>query len=154
MSTVIARTVSRTVAPLILVTSIALLFQGHNLPGGGFIAGVLTVAGFVLLYIIYGQDYLEETVLPPGPTPDVDSVSHGIVEHYRTIFGLGLAVAVGSGLVPILFDEPFLSQTVWFFHALPLYGELEIASALAFDIGVYLVVVGSLLTIIGVVGEE
>lgn len=154
MTTVIARTVVRTVAPLIVVTAIALLLQGHNLPGGGFIAGVLTTTAFALVYIIYGQDFLEEEVLGSSPTPDVASIRHGIVEYYRAAFAGGLALAATAGLVPIAYDLPFLSQTVRFLHDLPLYGELEVASALAFDLGVYFVVVGALLTIVAVVGAE
>jgi multicomponent Na+:H+ antiporter subunit B len=54
----------------------------------------------------------------------------------------------------MLFDVPFLTQAVVFVEHIPLYGELEFASALAFDLGVYFVVVGSLLTILAVVGKE
>jgi multicomponent Na+:H+ antiporter subunit B len=154
MSTVIARTVTRTVVPLIFVTAIALLLQGHNLPGGGFIGGVLTVTAFALIYVIYGLDYLEEELLHQNRGPLLKSIQHGIVENYQLAFALGLAVAAGSGLVPILLGENFLYQTFWIFHHLPIYGEFEVASALAFDLGVYFVVVGALLTILAVVGTE
>ncbi len=154
MSTVIARTVVRAVVPLILVTAIALLLQGHNLPGGGFIAGVLTATAFVLIYVIYGQDYLEEEVFDRTPVPSLEMFRHGILEYYRSAFGLGLALAAASGLAAIAFGEPFLAQTVRFLHDVPLYGELELASALVFDLGVYFTVVGALLTILAVVGSE
>ncbi|PSP81542.1 sodium:proton antiporter [Halobacteriales archaeon QS_1_68_20] len=154
MSTVIARTVVRTVVPLILVTAIALLLQGHNLPGGGFIAGVLTATAFVLIYVIYGQDYLEEAVFHRTPVPSLEMFRHGILEYYRSAFGLGLALAAASGVAAIGFGEPFLTQTVRFLHHVPLYGEMELASALVFDLGVYFTVVGALLTILAVVGSE
>ena len=154
MSTVIARTVTRTVVPLILVTAIALLLQGHNLPGGGFIAGVLTVTAFALIYVIYGLDYLEEELLHQNREPLLESIQHGIVENYQLAFALGLALAAGAGLVPILFGESFLYQTHWYLDPLPIYGKLHVASALAFDLGVYFVVVGALLTILAVVGSE
>lgn len=154
MTTVIARTVTRTVVPLILVTAIALLLQGHNLPGGGFIAGVLTVTAFALIYIIYGLDYLEEELLHQNREPLLESIHHGVVENYQIAFAIGLAVAVVAGLVPIVFGHNFLYQTFWKLHDLPIYGEFEIASALAFDLGVYFVVVGALLTILAVVGSE
>ncbi|NEU59273.1 MnhB domain-containing protein [Halorussus sp. MSC15.2] len=154
MSTVIARTVTRTVVPLILVTALALLLQGHNLPGGGFIGGVLTVTAFALIYIIYGLDYLEEELLHQNREPLLESVEHGIVENYQLAFGVGLGVAAVAGLVPLLFGHNFLYQTFWVFHHLPVYGEFEVASALAFDLGVYFVVVGALLTILAVVGTE
>jgi multicomponent Na+:H+ antiporter subunit B len=79
---------------------------------------------------------------------------HGLVSGYRWLFGVGLALAAGSGLVPVFFDLPFLTQGVLFLEPLPLYEELEVASALAFDLGVYLTVVGGLLTILGEVGHE
>ena len=154
MSTVIARTVTRMVVPLILVTAIALLLQGHNLPGGGFIAGVLTTTAFALIYVIYGLDYLEEELLHQSREPLLESIRHGIVESYQTLFGVGLAVAVLAGLVPLLFGYNFLFQTFEVLHHLPIYGELHVASALAFDLGVYFVVVGALLTILAVVGTE
>ena len=62
MTTVIARTITRVVVPFILLTAVSLLFQGHNLPGGGFIAGVLTCTAFALVYIIYGQESLHTLV--------------------------------------------------------------------------------------------
>ena len=154
MSTVIARTVTRTVVPLILVTAVALLLQGHNLPGGGFIGGVLTTTAFALIYIIYGLDYLEEELLDQHREPLIESIEHGIVESYQELFAAGLGVAVLAGLVPIAFGYNFLYQTFEIFEHLPIYGELEVASALAFDLGVYFVVVGALLTILAVVGSE
>ncbi|WP_423751358.1 MnhB domain-containing protein [Salinirarus marinus] len=148
-TTVVARTVVRVVVPIILVTAISLLLQGHNLPGGGFIGGVLTATAFVLVYVIFGLDYLQATILDRR-----DEVDEGMVSVYRRLFALGLALAAGSGLAPLLFDLPFLTQAVLFVEHLPLYGELEVASALAFDLGVYFTVVGALLTIIAEVGAE
>jgi len=151
--TVIARTVVRLVVPLILVTAIALLFQGHNLPGGGFIAGVLTVTAFALIYIIFGLDYLETELLDRNPGVRYETES-GIVREYGLVFALGLAVAAGSGIAAMALGFPFLTQGVVFLKGLPIYHELEVASALAFDLGVYAVVVGALLTILAEVGAE
>jgi multicomponent Na+:H+ antiporter subunit B len=145
-TTVIARTVVRTVVPIIVVVALALFFQGHNLPGGGFIGGVLTTTAFVLVYIIFGLDYLREQLLD---RPRFDTVG-----AYRWLFSIGLAIALLSGLAPILLGYPFLTQGVAFVTGIPLYHELEVASALAFDLGVYFVVVGGLLTIIAEVGAE
>ncbi|MDS0281545.1 MnhB domain-containing protein [Haloarcula onubensis] len=151
--TVIARTVTRAVVPLILLTAIGLLLQGHNLPGGGFIAGVLTVTAFALIYIIYGLDYLE-TELLDRTTTDSEETESNIIREYAEVFALGLVLAAGSGIAAILLGYPFLTQAVVFVEPLPIYHELEVASALVFDIGVYGVVVGALLTILAVVGEE
>ncbi len=152
-TSVIARTIARIVFPIVLLTAIALLFQGHNLPGGGFIAGVLTAAAFALVYIVYGIDYLEVQLLNRDPTVPYTADS-GIVREYGNVFSAGLAIALGGGLAAVLLGEPFLSQAVVFLEHLPVYGELEVASAIVFDLGVYLVVVGSLLTILAVVGAE
>ena len=151
--TVIARTVTRLVVPLILVTAVALLLQGHNLPGGGFIAGVLTVTAFVLVYVIFGLDYLETELLGREPSVRYETES-GIVREYGLVFAVGLVVAAGSGIAAMALGYPFLTQSVAFVKHLPVYGELEVASALAFDLGVYAVVVGALLTIVAEVGAE
>ena len=151
--TVIAETVTRIVVPLILVTAIALLLQGHNLPGGGFIAGVLTSTAFALTYIIYGLDYIQDELLdrPRELSGPVESI---LGRDFGPIFGVGLAIAAGGGLVAMALGYPFLTQSVVFIEGLPLYDPLEVASALVFDLGVYLVVVGGLLTILAVVGQE
>ena len=158
-TTIIARTVTRVVVPIILLVAIALLLQGHNLPGGGFIAGVLTVTGFALIYIIYGLRYVEEellhrTVVPRSLPTDESETEPPITKEFGEIFTIGLALAAGSGIVAMAFGFPFLSQAVLFVEGLPLYDHMEVASALAFDLGVYFVVVGGLLTILAVVGAE
>ena len=150
-TTVIARTVVRVTVPIILLTAVSLVLQGHNQPGGGFIGAVLTATAFVLVYVVFGLEFLQSDLLDL-PT-DADEF-HGVVGVYRTVFGVGLAVAFASGLAPMLVGLPFLTQGVLFLEHLPLYGELEVASALAFDVGVYLAVVGGLLTVIGEVGSE
>jgi multicomponent Na+:H+ antiporter subunit B len=151
--TVIARTVTRIVVPLILVTAIALLLQGHNLPGGGFIAGVLTATAFALTYIIYGLDYIESELLAQSPVYP-DKLSSVMGRDFAPVFGVGLAIAAGGGLAAMALGYPFLTQGVVFIEGLPLYHELEVASALVFDLGVYFVVVGGILTILAVVGQE
>lgn len=151
-TTVIARAVTRVVVPLIVVLSIALLLQGHNRPGGGFIAGVLTCTAVALTYIVYGRAYLQAELLDRS-TSDVGMLS-GIVHEYAMTFAVGLGLAAGSGAAAIVFGYPFLTQGVVFLEHLPLWGSYELASAFAFDLGVYLVVVGSLLTILSVVGAE
>lgn len=162
-TTVIARTIVRIVVPIILLVAIALLLQGHNQPGGGFIAGVLTTTGIALVYIIYGLHYVEDNLLSASVLPrsfplDVDDTGSetptSITKEFGEIFGIGLAIAAGSGLFAVVFGYPFLSQAVVFLEHLPIYGEMEIASALVFDLGVYVVVVGGLLTILAVVGNE
>ena len=151
--TVIARTVTRIVVPLILVTAVALLLQGHNQPGGGFIAGVLTATAFALTYIIYGMDYIR-TELLDRQVRTTDAVGSRLARDLGAVFGVGLLLAAGGGAVAMALGYPFLTQAVLFVEHVPLYEELELAGALVFDLGVYFVVVGALLTILGVVGLE
>jgi len=152
-TTVIARTVTRTVVPIIVLVSVALLLQGHNLPGGGFIAGVLTATAFALLYVIYGIDSVADSLVS-HPDDFPIPILGGPTAAYSRAFAVGLAIAVAGGLGAILLGFPFLTQGVVFLEHVPLYEELEVASALMFDMGVYFVVVGALLTILAVVGAE
>lgn len=152
MTTVVMRTTARIVVPLILVVAISLFVEGHNLPGGGFIGGVLTTTAFALVYIGYGLDFLEEGVL--GREIDRDRFEERTVFAYQRFFLLGLVIAVGSGLAPLVLDGPFLSQTFTIVEGVPIYHEIELASAIVFDFGIYCVVVGGLLTILSVVGAE
>ena len=155
MTTVITRTVTRVVVPIILVVSGALFIQGHNLPGGGFIGGVLTTTAFALIYVAFDLAFLESAVLDRDVGDVVDHLTESIVSEYRTMFALGLAIAFGSGLVPVfLLGEPFMSQHFGELHGVPIYGSVELASAVAFDLGVFFTVVGALLTILSVVGAE
>lgn len=153
MTTVIMRTTARVVVPVILVVALSLFLQGHDLPGGGFIGGVLTVAAFALVYVAYDLDYLEVGVLGRDVDHEAGIGEHRTVAAYRRLFVFGLALTVASGLAALLFAEPFLSQAFTYVH-LPLFGEVELASALVFDIGIFCVVVGGLLTIFSVVGAE
>ena len=154
MTTTIMETTARVTVPIVLVLAVSLFLQGHNLPGGGFIGGVLTTAAFALVYVAYGLDYVEVTVLDREIDPGTGIFEHRTVTAYRRTFELGLVLAVGSGLAGLAFGEPFLTQTFTVVHGVPLYHEVELASALVFDLGVFLVVVGGLLTILSVVGAE
>jgi len=153
VTTIITRTTARVVMPIILVVAVALFLQGHNLPGGGFIGGVLSVVGFTLVYVAYDLDYLEVGVLDREVGSGAGIFEHRSVLAYRRLFALGFALAVASGLAAIPAGEPFLSQTFTHVH-LPLFGDVELASALVFDLGVFCIVVGGLLTVFSVVGDE
>nr|WP_208288848.1 MnhB domain-containing protein [Halobacterium sp. R2-5] len=148
------RTTARVVVPVVLVLSISLFLQGHNLPGGGFIGGVLAVAAFVLIYVAYDLDYLESGVLDRDVEPTTSIFEHRTVVAYRRALLLGLVIVLGSGIAGTLVGEPFLTQDYVHLEGVPIYHEVELASALVFDLGVFLVVVGSLLTIVSVVSSE
>jgi multicomponent Na+:H+ antiporter subunit B len=148
------QTTARVVVPIIALVAISLLLQGHNLPGGGFIGGVLTTVAFALVYVAYGLDYLEMEVLDRDVDPGTGVFEHRTVDAYRRTFVFGLVLAVGTGLAGLVFAQPFLTQTFTIVEDVPIYHEVELASALVFDVGVFCVVVGGLLTIVSVVASE
>lgn len=117
------RLLNRILTPVLLLLSLYLLFRGHNLPGGGFIAGLMAAAAFQLQILSRGHESLRRTV---GP-------------YLNSGIGLGLAVAVCSGIVGLL-DGTFF-KGLWFSLDLPLLGYLKIGTPVIFDLGVFLVVV-------------
>ncbi|EIW88893.1 putative monovalent cation/H+ antiporter subunit A [Alishewanella agri BL06] len=129
-------TVAQSLLPLALMVSVYIFFRGHNLPGGGFIAGLITAVALILQYIAHGVDWMKARVN---------------IEYQRVV-AIGLLVALVTGLASFLFGRPFL--TSWFdYFDVPLLGEVELASAMAFDLGVYLTVVGSTLLILSSLGK-
>jgi multicomponent K+:H+ antiporter subunit A len=113
-------------APVIALFGIHLFLRGHDLPGGGFAAGITVSVALILLYMARGARWVEARLR---------------VAPLRWI-GLGLLLAVATGLGSMLLGYPFLTS-----HSrhvmLPLLGELPLASAMAFDLGVFGVVVGA-----------
>ncbi|SFP19763.1 Na(+)/H(+) antiporter subunit B [Salibacterium halotolerans] len=134
---VILQTVANIVLFIILMFSVFLFFNGHHEPGGGFIGGLMTSSALVLLLLAY----------------DLETVKRILPVDFKLVTAAGLLVAVGTGMGSFFFGAPFLSQTYDYFH-FPVLGELELATALIFDVGVYLVVVGITLTIIQTIGED
>ncbi len=119
------------IAFILLGFSVYLFFAGHNAPGGGFIGGLMTAAAFILMFITYGYENMSK-VLPI---------------NFRAMLAIGLLVATLSGIGAFIFGEPFLTQTFGYFN-LPIMGKTELATAMIFDLGVYLTVVGVTMTII------
>jgi multicomponent K+:H+ antiporter subunit A len=122
----ILQLVSRLVLPFALLVSIHLFLRGHNLPGGGFIAGLVLAIGLVLMQVAHGERWMAERA----------------GQDYRAWIGAGLVVAAATGLASWLFGAPFLTST-YDYPWLSGVGGVPLASASAFDLGVYLVVVGS-----------
>lgn len=133
----ILRTTTSLIAFILLGFAIYLLLAGHNSPGGGFVGGLITSATVVLLYMAYGIKEVKE-ILP------ID---------YRLLIPIGLLVAVTTGIGSLFFQEPFLTQkfgTFWF----PFFGEVELATAMLFDLGVYITVLGAAVSIILTIAED
>ncbi|WEL19536.1 MnhB domain-containing protein [Candidatus Nanohalococcus occultus] len=146
MSTVVARSVTKAVVPLIVVVALSFFFQGHNLPGGGFIAGVMTAAAIALVYIIF--DFEDFSYLF-----GIENKTYRAIREYIPLTGAGLALAVGSGVLSVGLGASFLDHSFGTIH-IPLIGEAHWTTALIFDLGVYMTVTSSILVVIEVVGEE
>ncbi|PMR76656.1 monovalent cation/H+ antiporter subunit A [Billgrantia endophytica] len=123
--------IAQVLLPLALLVSVYIFLRGHNQPGGGFIAGLITAVALVLQYMARGHEWTRER-LPVS---------------YSAVAVSGLAVAVATGLASWLFGYPFLTSAFGHFDV-PLLGEIELASAMLFDLGVYLAVVGATLMIL------
>jgi multicomponent K+:H+ antiporter subunit A len=118
--------ISRGVLPFALLVSFYLYLRGHNLPGGGFIAGLVLALGLLLQYVAHGLGWVDER-------------SRG---HHRVWIGVGLLVAAATGLASLWFGAPFLTSSHGY-PRLPGIGAVPLASASAFDLGVFLVVAGA-----------
>ena len=137
MTSLILRTTTRFIMPLLLLYSIFLLIRGHNEPGGGFSGGLVAAAAFVLHRFAFGVEEARR-VLPVDP---------------RSLIGAGLLVALGSGSLALLVGKPMMTG-LWTRMPAPGLGDLDVGTPLLFDVGVYLAVVGVALSIILPLAEE
>jgi multicomponent Na+:H+ antiporter subunit B len=126
MRTLIFRTIAPALTSLMLLFSVFVLLRGHNDPGGGFIGGLIAVAAVAIYGIAFG----------------VPAVRRALRFHPMAISGAGLLLAASSGLVSLANGVPFLTGIWTSFHLLG--SEVDISTVMTFDIGVYLVVLGSL----------
>ena len=127
---------SRLMLPLALLVSVFIFLRGHNLPGGGFIAGLITSVALILQYIACGSRW----------------VSTRLPLDYGRLAGLGVLIAGLTGLGSWFFGFPFLTSSFGHFN-IPLVGEIELATAMLFDLGVYFTVVGATLLILSGLGS-
>ena len=129
------------ILPLALVVSLYIFIRGHNYPGGGFIAGLITSMALIIQYIALGQDHAEKLL----------RANSG--RRYETWIGLGLSIAGVSGVAAWLWGRPFLTSAHIYVDT-PLFGTFHLASAAAFDLGVYITVVGATMLLISVLGDS
>lgn len=135
-TTIILKIASNYLLPVLLLFSIFILLRGHYLPGGGFVGGLIAAIAFILHSFANGLKKSKELIMM----------------HPGYLIPIGLSVSFLSGLVPVaLFDLPFMTG-LWSHDPVAILG--NIGSALFFDIGVYLVVVGVTLTIIFTISES
>jgi multicomponent Na+:H+ antiporter subunit B len=139
MRSLILRTATLFMLPLLLLFSVFLLLRGHHEPGGGFAGGLVGTAAFMLYALAFGVDAARQALgIPP-----------------RLLTGIGLLMALLTAAFPLLFQRPLLtSQGFW--RELPIFelGTLDLGTPLFFDLGVYLTVLGVTLTILLSLAEE
>ncbi len=129
MGTIIFRAITPFLAALMVLFSMFVLLRGHDQPGGGFIGGLIAASGLAIYGIAYG----------------VTAVRSAIYFQPNAVAGAGLVIAGISGLLSLLSRDAFLTG-LWFEGTI-LGIELKLSTPLLFDIGVYLVVVGSIASI-------
>ncbi|HBK56868.1 MAG TPA: monovalent cation/H+ antiporter subunit A [Xanthomonadales bacterium] len=128
--------VAQLLLPLALAVSLYLFVRGHNLPGGGFIAGLVLAVPVLLQYLVSGSAHVEQRL--------------GL--DYTALIGLGVGAALLTGLGSLVLGYPFMTSS-YGHPILPVLGEIPLASAMAFDTGVYLVVAGSTLLMLAMLGH-
>jgi len=136
MTSLILKTTARYLMPLLLLFSIFLFLRGHNEPGGGFAGGLVAAAAFALYSIAFGAAEARR-VLRVEP---------------RWLIGLGLLIALASGVIGLVSGQRFLTG-LWGYLHLPGLDKVEAGTPVLFDMGVYLTVMGVTLTIIFVLEE-
>lgn len=135
MESSILQTATRYLLPILLLFSFFLLIRGHYNPGGGFVGGLVASIAFVLHSFAYGTDN-----------------TMGILRYKPlSLIPIGLAVAIFSMFLPVLLGLPVMTG-LWLDQPIPVIG--MIGTALFFDVGVYLVVIGTVLTILFTISLE
>jgi len=130
MNSLILRTATPFLVGLTVLFSIFILLRGHNVPGGGFIGGLVGASAFAIYTITEG----------------VAATRRAMIAHPIAIAGFGLFCAGISGVVSLVFGDAFMTGQWWFPAFAP---DLKyLSTVVLFDIGVYLVVVGAIVAII------
>ncbi|MDE4133343.1 monovalent cation/H+ antiporter subunit A [Phaeobacter sp. QD34_3] len=119
---------TRVMMPLALMIAAYIFFRGHNLPGGGFIAGLIAAIAVIMQYMASGFSWTSERQR----------------FYYHGIIGSGVLIAAATGIGAWFNDLPFLTSAFGYLHWPPL-NEFEWATAALFDLGVFLAVVGAVL---------
>jgi multicomponent Na+:H+ antiporter subunit B len=136
MKSDILKTASDYLLPVLLLFSVFILLRGHYLPGGGFVGGLMASIAFVLHAFAHGMD---------------DTLK--FMKYHPAIFiPIGLLISLSSCIAPLIFFDMPAMTGLWYNQPIPVIG--MIGSALFFDIGVYLVVVGATLTMLFTISES
>ena len=135
MTSTILQTATRVLMPLLLLFAVFLLLRGHNQPGGGFVGGLVVASSLVLYSIAFG----------------VEAARRALLVRPATLLGVGLLVALTSGLPAVITGQPFMTA-LWTEVS---FGGIAVAlgTPLVFDVGVFLAVIGVVLTIVFTLAE-
>ncbi len=136
INNVILKTTASLLIYFIIIVSIFLYVVGHDNPGGGFVAGLMLAGGVLLLYLCFGKPFAKNFSF-----------------DYKLLIPIGLSISFLTGMAGVVFGYPFLYHTFGYV-TVPLFGSMHLTSASIFDLGVFLVVVGTTLTIILNIGEN
>ncbi len=120
--------VTRLMLPLALMVSVFIFLRGHNMPGGGFIAALVVAIALIMQYMASGFGWAAKQVR----------------FDYHALIGGGALIAAATGISAMVLDLPFLTSGHDHFH-LPWIGDVELSSTVAFDLGVFLTVVGGVM---------
>ncbi|TVR10899.1 MAG: Na(+)/H(+) antiporter subunit B [Salinarimonadaceae bacterium] len=136
MNSVILSATARIFFTAMLLVSIWILFRGHNEPGGGFVGGLMGAAAFSILAFASG----------------VPTARRALILHPIVLAGVGLALAALSGLPGLFYNDSYLLHH-WGYVPLG-FTEIKVGTTMIFDLGVYFVVVGGILSFIFRLYEE
>lgn len=128
---------AKTMVPTLTLFSLFLLIVGHDLPGGGFAGGLLASAALLMVFFAFGVRGLRRAI-PVDP---------------EILTGIGLGLAILGGIVGWVFADAFLAYAATSV-SLPIVGSVKLTSLLLFDLGVYVLVVGLVVTAVTRLGQE
>lgn len=132
---IVLRTVSRLMLPVLLLLSVFMLLRGHNLPGGGFIGGLVASSAIILQMIAFGPAYARNV----------------LQVNYLTLAAVGVLTAAAFGLPALFLGQPFMTA---FWIPEPIPGIGKIGTPVLFDVGVFLTVIAVTTKIALLLAEE
>ena len=130
-SVILDELVDRWLSKVAAIVALYLMFRGHNAPGGGFAGGLVMGSVFVLQFLTGREPHLR----------------HRPIRRPTVLLGVGLLTALVPTVVPLAVDASPLESHIWKFEV-PVIGELKLVSSTLFDVGVFLVVVATVLMVL------
>ncbi len=133
----ILATGTQTMVPTLMLFSVYLLVVGHDVPGGGFAGGLIASSALLLVFLAFGRRGVRRA-FPIDP---------------EMAMGLGLILAISAGAIGLVFGDTFLTY-VYAQWSAPIVGDIKVSTLFLFDIGVYFVVIGLVMTAILRLGSD